>query len=113
MVVLVVDDASDVSAVQFFAQVDLAVARGEEGARVAFDCEGFNLGRFGSVEIVSLAFKSPGTSTDDVFLKIVGTSGSPSACAKRVAALKRLFECKRVENSVAWTAMPCTISAVS
>jgi 3'-5' exonuclease len=94
MRVLVVDDRaalenSEVSSL-FFRLVEEATSNRWFGtpSRVAFDCEGINLCRVGTVELVSVFFEQ---NKDSVFL--VDLSGNRGS---RVAALKKLFECESV-----------------
>ena len=117
MAVFVVNDeaqkASTVDAVEFFAQVDRAVALAKdeshnERVRVAFDCEGVNLGRFGSIELVSLVFQeTPESSIGDVFVVDVGNSEDSTLRSDRVSALKKVFECKGIEKIIHDCRMDC------
>jgi len=97
--VFVVDDESQrqqkEAAKTFFAEVDKAIFR---KTRVAFDCEGVDLSRVGSLEIVSLCFEdeSSPNSAKAVYLLDLGGSGASDQREERVAALKKLFECKNV-----------------
>jgi len=108
MIVYVVDDnaqkQSQPGAKEFFELVDRAIADTSEATRVAFDCEGVNLSRIGTIELVSLVFDkkdetaSRGTST--VFLIDIGGGRSSVYAQERINALKRLFECGTVPKII-------------
>lgn len=104
---LVVDEASESNSSLFYLAVDAIIrqsAAREDGAvRVAFDCEGINLSRLGSIEIVSICFGQVEEITiaesRNVFLVDVGKKKHESKSSgheDRVAAIKRLFECSTV-----------------
>ena len=89
-----VNDDSDLEASQrFFAAVDQAVGTSdltvssERGTtvRVAFDCEGVNLSRVGTVELVSIFFEEPIREKCEVFLVDLNVKGDPS---KRMTGLR-------------------------
>mmetsp|Transcript_12525 Transcript_12525/g.26497 ORF Transcript_12525/g.26497 Transcript_12525/m.26497 type:complete len:278 (-) Transcript_12525:429-1262(-) len=63
---------------------NLIEADTEEIKRVAFDCEGVNLGRMGSVELVSLCFST----LSEPFLVVFGPNLDPDV----LGTLKNLFE---------------------
>jgi exonuclease 3'-5' domain-containing protein 1 len=73
----------------FLAAVDQAMlSEAVELERVAFDCEGVNLSRVGSLEIISICFASK-----EVFLVDAGKKGADPAIMK---AVKDLFENKKI-----------------
>ena len=98
--VFVVDDDAQVfnteAAVSFFSAVDRAVG-GTDSTRLAFDCEGVNLSRLGSLEIVSLCFED---SASVVYLVDLGDKGDASLRTERVTALKKVFESSSVEKVI-------------
>ena len=92
--VLVVDSKNNENADMFLAAVDSALAAPEsEHPLVAFDCEGVNLSRAGSVEIVALNFGKL-AETDEVFLIDVGTKNGINSSLRE--KLKELLESKTV-----------------
>jgi DNA polymerase I-like protein with 3'-5' exonuclease and polymerase domains len=113
---LVLDDNSTSDIVErFVAAVDGAIEAGasrndnETSARVSFDCEGVNLSRAGSMEIVSLYVESGGAAIEEagtVFLVDLGGSQTTKR-SERIATLKRLFECKEVEKIIHDCKMDC------
>jgi exonuclease 3'-5' domain-containing protein 1 len=92
--VLAVDSSACENASLFLAAVDNALSAPEsEHPSVAFDCEGVNLSRAGSVEIVAIDFGKL-AETDDVFLIDLGaTNGISSTLRKK---LKELLESQTV-----------------
>mmetsp|Transcript_41880 Transcript_41880/g.58887 ORF Transcript_41880/g.58887 Transcript_41880/m.58887 type:complete len:275 (-) Transcript_41880:110-934(-) len=64
MPILVVDGEDDAIVNAFIDKVNLLVESGET-SRVAVDCEGVNLGRLGTLEILSIAFEDK---SEDVYL---------------------------------------------
>ena len=74
----------------FFLATEWAIAN---SSAVAFDCEGVNLSRVGSLELVSLCFEH-----DSSKVYLVDTGGSCDITFRqlRLQALKRLFESKHV-----------------
>jgi DNA polymerase I-like protein with 3'-5' exonuclease and polymerase domains len=114
MAVYVVDDAaqraSNVEALDFFAETDRALAAADEGQeriRVAFDCEGVDLSRCGSIEIVTLVFDTPESSVASIFLVDVGKMSDDTLRGQRIKALKKLFECNTVEKIIHDCRMDC------
>jgi DNA polymerase I-like protein with 3'-5' exonuclease and polymerase domains len=103
--VWVVDDSSHGKAggasARFFDAVDHSVSASD--SIVAFDCEGVNLSRAGSVELVSLQF--PGI--DCLFLIDIGKNGNSTFRQKRIDALKKLFECKTIQKIIHDCRMDC------
>ena len=89
----VVKSANSDAGAKFIAAVDnICISEESEPNRVAFDCEGVNLSRLGSVEIVSVCFSS-----DNVFLvDIGGESPDPEI----IKALKDLFENANVKKII-------------
>jgi hypothetical protein len=79
-----------------------------EPVRVAFDCEGVNLCRVGSVELVALAFDSAvsvdGGVEGSLFLVDLGSRGRRMEC---LAALRRLFESPSVVKVIHDCRMDC------
>jgi hypothetical protein len=113
MAVCVVDDAaqraSNVEALDFFAEADRALAAADEGqerVRVAFDCEGVRLSRCGSIETVTLVFDTK-SSIESIFLVDVGKMSDATLRGQRIKALKKLFECKTVEKIIHDCRMDC------
>jgi len=82
---------------RFFTMIDRALDS-EEGVTVAFDCEGVNLSRVGSVELVSLYFDATVEHEGATFLvDLHREEGEESPFrVKRLEALKGLFESKQV-----------------
>jgi hypothetical protein len=114
MGVCIVDDvaqrASNVEALDFFAKADRALAAADEGQeriRVAFDCEGVDLSRCGSIETVTLVFDTPGSAVESIFLVDVGKKSDATLRGQRIKALKNLFECKTVEKIIHDCRMDC------
>lgn len=92
--VLVVDSMSNENADLFLAAVDRALAASkDEHPYVAFDCEGLNLCRAGTVEIIALHFGNL-AETDDVFLVDLEAKNDIKASLHK--KLKELFESKTV-----------------
>ena len=105
---LVVDDQGGDAAARFFTAVDQAVATSEsETVRVAFDCEGVNLCRNGTVELVALCFEEPIGVEGAVFLVDLNDKGDASKRKDRVQALKQLFGCKDVQKVIHDSRMDC------
>lgn len=81
------------------------VSPDEPPPRVAFDCEGINLSRVGTVELVSLCFDHKDMEgTDTVFL--VDLHGTENEC--NLDVLKTLFESQKIEKLfmiARWTVM--------
>lgn len=65
-------------------------------SRIAFDCEGVDLSRIGSLEIVSLCFEDPSLSDVTYLVDLGKKTGSSRFRTERVEVLKELFECKEV-----------------
>mmetsp|Transcript_18248 Transcript_18248/g.33069 ORF Transcript_18248/g.33069 Transcript_18248/m.33069 type:complete len:278 (-) Transcript_18248:160-993(-) len=100
--VVVNDDLRD-HAVDFYAQVDRAISnKSGTTTPVAFDCEGVNLSRLGSIELCSIVFDRL---MDKVFLVDIGIGGTRRN--ERIAAVKRLFECDTVEKIIHDCRMDC------
>lgn len=117
---LLVDDKNHDASARFYAAVDQAVANSIFGCnvRVAFDCEGVNLCRVGTIELVAICFEQLfGSKTKgENFLVDLNAKAVVALRLKRVQALKKLFECRDVQKSFmipAWTVMLFTISMVS
>jgi exonuclease 3'-5' domain-containing protein 1 len=76
----------------FIAAVDrVCISEDAEPERVAFDCEGVNLSRLGSVELISVCFSSM-----EVFLVDVGGTPDPDI----IKAVKKLFEDAKVTKII-------------
>jgi DNA polymerase I-like protein with 3'-5' exonuclease and polymerase domains len=103
MICLIVDDQAEAQRLEastgFYRAVAEATRNDGKSTRLAFDCEGVNLSRAGTVELVSLCFEN-----DKTVVYLVDLSGSR---AKRVAALKALFECKSLEKVIHDSRMDC------
>lgn len=82
---------------RFMAEVD-NVLQGESVQRVAFDCEGVNLSRIGSLELVSICFPNM-----DVYL--IDLHGEP--CPRIVKSMKDLFESDDVTKIIHDCRMDC------
>jgi DNA polymerase I-like protein with 3'-5' exonuclease and polymerase domains len=71
----------------------MAAAAASSVSKLALDCEGVELGRHGTIEIVSLVFH---VAPKDTFLLDVGESGNSTFREERISALKRLLESSNV-----------------
>lgn len=92
--------STTVEGAQFIAAVDeVLVAEDELPQRVAFDCEGVNLSRIGSVEVVSIWFPS----TEVFLVDLGGTTVDPDI----LRALQSLFESKIVTKVIHDCRMDC------
>jgi exonuclease 3'-5' domain-containing protein 1 len=92
--VSVIDDDTDaVTLSRYYSIIDsfTRVRDDDITPMVAFDVEGVNLSRAGSVELVSLELRDNG-----VYLVDVGGRRSGQRYGERVASLKKLLECKDV-----------------
>lgn len=96
------DDASILTEVgtSFFAAVDNAMEQGK-GARVAIDCEGVDLSRRGTLELICLKFE------DAPSHFVVDLQGATEAVEERVNAIKRLFENGQVTKIIHDCRMDC------
>jgi ribonuclease D len=111
MVVYIVDDEyhqkhnTQAANGGFYDAVQQAI---EKSSRVAFDCEGVNLCRAGSIELISLCIEGHTSEVYlvDVSLKTAG-GGVPTFRANRVAALKTLFEADNVLKIIHDCRMDC------
>ncbi len=97
-VVSVVTSADDEAGKSFISLANGLCSSSVENAKVAFDCEGVNLSRLGSVEIVSICF-----SAEEVYLVDFGKG----KCPKIVEAVKELFECSKVTKIIHDCRMDC------
>lgn len=90
--VYTVKSADTGSGQKFIGAVD-AIFLGEKESqkRVAFDCEGVNLSRLGSLEIISICF-------EDMEVYLVDLGGNP--CPKIVKSVKHLFENESVTKII-------------
>jgi len=66
--VFVVDGKGSNATAHFLAAIEHAVTISESGenVRVAFDCEGVNLCRIGTVELVAICFEEPISAEDSL-----------------------------------------------
>ena len=108
MMALIVDGKAQTTgsnaATKFFATVERVLASPRDH-RLAFDCEGVRLGRYGSIEIVSFCFEmqSQEESVPEVFLVDLVRSSSNNGKKlrrERVQALKKLFECNGLKKVI-------------
>ncbi len=97
-VVKVVTSTDDEAGKSFISLVNSLCSSSDKNAKVAFDCEGVNLSRLGSVEIVSICF-----SASEVYLVDFGKE----KCTKTVKAVKELFECSKVTKIIHDCRMDC------
>jgi exonuclease 3'-5' domain-containing protein 1 len=108
---LAVDDKDGAVSARFLAAVDESIAASQtsETVRVAFDCEGVNLSRIGTLELVAVCFLSGVDETDAgaIFLVDLNQKCDPSKLAARVQALKKLFECPTVRKVIHDCRMDC------
>jgi DNA polymerase I-like protein with 3'-5' exonuclease and polymerase domains len=86
---------------RFFDAIDHVLESNDqtETPWVAFDCEGINLCRAGTVELVSLYFPESAKQEGATFLVDLGKSKSAFRSA-RVSALKKLFESNNVAKVI-------------
>jgi exonuclease 3'-5' domain-containing protein 1 len=97
--VMVVKSADDESGKRFVSLVNsLCKSSGDENVNITFDCEGVNLSRLGSVEIVSICF-----SASEVYLVDFGKE----KCSKIVEAVKELLESSKVTKIIHDCRMDC------
>ena len=95
--VRLVKRATDVNGKLFISKVESLLSQpGEQ--RIAFDCEGVNLCRLGTLELVSICFP-----TNEVFLIDL----SQPACSEIVNSLKKLFESYDVTKIIHDCRMDC------
>ncbi len=97
-VVSVVTSADDEAGKSFISMVNTLCSSSDKDAKIAFDCEGVNLSRLGSVEIVSICFSS-----SEVYLIDFGKE----KCPKIVEAVKELFECSTLTKIIHDCRMDC------
>jgi len=98
--VKIVKSADEDSGKSFISLVNSLCSTGDKDSnnRVAFDCEGVNLSRLGSVEIVSIC-----SSASEVYLIDFGNE----KCPKIAKAVKELFECSTVTKIIHDCRMDC------
>lgn len=103
MLSLIIDDQAEAggsdASTSFYRAVEEATRSDGTSSRMAFDCEGVNLSRVGTLELVSLCF-----ARDNTVVYVVDMSGNITT---RVAALKKLFECKSLEKVIHDSRMDC------
>ena len=97
-VVAVVTSADDEAGKSFISMVNTLCSSSDKDAKIAFDCEGVNLSRLGSVEIVSICFSS-----SEVYLIDFGKE----KCPKIVETVKELFECSTLTKIIHDCRMDC------
>lgn len=97
-VVSVVTSADDEAGKSFISLANTLCSSGDKDAKIAFDCEGVNLSRLGSVEIVSICLSS-----SEVYLIDFGKE----KCPKVVEAVKELFECSTLTKIIHDCRMDC------
>ena len=88
---LVVDDHHRDNLAEFAQAVDKVISSHDD-SRVAFDCEGVNLSRVGTVELVAICFEEPVCEKTTVFLVDLNNEKQTRNLQERVATLKRLLE---------------------
>jgi hypothetical protein len=94
----IVDSAEEDQGKQFISLVEERCSSTDQDIRVAFDCEGVNLSRIGSVEVVSICF-----SASEVYLIDFGKN----KCTQIIKAVKDLFECPTVTKIIHDCRMDC------
>jgi hypothetical protein len=99
-VVKVVTSADDEAGKSFISSANTLCTSGVKDAKIAFDCEGVNLSRLGSVEIVSICFSS-----SEVYLIDFGKE----KCPKVVEAVKELFECSTLTKIIHDCRLRCSV----
>lgn len=117
---LVVDDKNDDASKRFFEAVDQAIPslstqlsrfsvsdNSAKMVRVAFDCEGVNLCRIGTIELVAICFEEPMSQKHEVFLVDLNGNDDNPKRKNRIQALKKLFECKDVQKVIHDSRMDC------
>lgn len=113
---LIVNDSSqtanDAASRSFFRTVDRAIASSTK-VRVAFDCEGVNLSRLGTLELVSLFFDDDSImnheGVEEVFLIDLSNDSDSTLRQERVGALKKLFESEEVTKIIHDSRMDCDV----
>jgi len=101
--VLLVDGTRGDASGKFFAAVHQASStKNKTTTRVAFDCEGVNLSRIGTVDLVSLSFEHPmdGNDKGAVFLVDATTQQKDGHHKERIHALKTLLESKQARKII-------------
>jgi exonuclease 3'-5' domain-containing protein 1 len=106
MVLVIGQDASKEDVGRFNALVEKAIGSFLKKSIVAFDLEGINLSRVGTVELVTLAFGECSDGEDSVFLVDVSTK-NPQGRSERIAALKKLLESNKVKKIIHDCRMDC------
>ena len=94
----VVKSADDESGKSFISLIESFCSTSESDAKISFDCEGVNLSRLGSVEIVSICFPP-----SKVYLIDFGKGKCPTV----VKAVKELFENSKVKKIIHDCRMDC------
>ena len=95
---------------QFFDAIERAVESSESGRRVAIDCEGINLCRVGTVEVVSLCFDDAtyeGMDSKTIFLVDLNSKSDSALLEDRITALRQLFESETVAKIIHDCRMDC------
>lgn len=113
MVVLIDDNTPDEFLDELDSSVNAIILAKDESIRVAFDCEGVNLSRLGTVEVVSLAFDDkcwdlPGWTlgTRETFLFDMGNESRVNR-NRRSDVLKNLLESENVVKVIHDCRMDC------
>lgn len=95
-----IGDSSD-SFTCFKGSIDSALSRSKTSpVRVAFDCEGVNLSRIGTIEIVSVHFVAPVKHAPVTYLVDVGSKGSNTLRKQCIGFLRSLLTSPTVEKVV-------------
>jgi len=85
----------------FKGSIDSALSRSRTSpVRVAFDCEGVNLTRVGTIEIVSVHFVAPVKHAPVTYLVDVGSKGSITLRKQKIGFLRSLLTSQTVEKVV-------------
>ena len=87
----------------------LAMAALDNVVRVAFDCEGVNLSRVGTLEIVSLCFDDnvDEAAPNTIFLVDVGPACDTNILQKRLDLVKSILEHENIEKIIHDSRMDC------
>ena len=87
----------------------LAMASLDNVVRVAFDCEGVNLSRVGTLEIVSLCFDEnvDEAAPNTIFLVDVGPACDTNILQKRLDLVKSILEHENIEKIIHDSRMDC------
>lgn len=105
-------DDSDYQLFKEFCETSHALASASNPVRLAMDCEGVNLSRIGTVEVLSLSFDSQIDNNErkeerTVFLVDLGQGNQEEQLAERVVLVKALMESKEVVKIIHDSRMDC------